>query len=140
MTLDAALTQLETLELPPVMPGERPPLRPTEERTIWYFDPEGYVIPGTIGQAARRFAAYRMRRGNYRRDVVEVGNTKVEVSTIYWGIDLDHSPEPNRPAMLWETAIFGLIDTGAHNWHYVTRAAAMSGHDRIMEILTQAAH
>lgn len=135
---DGDLSELVGLELPPVLPGETPPMRVKPDMAadpFFWYDPEGVPIPGDMREASDLYHRYRgdprnhKVSGNFYRN-----GTLLWVSTVYLGIDQSfRSSDEPRPAIIWESMVFaGAEMDDKFMARYATRAAATHGHALIV--------
>lgn len=129
------LQLLHDLELPPYLDGEMPPWRDQSSWSIAHYTPDGQLIPGhDMASTFRLVVAAKADKRNHRRTEFMVeGSGECAVSTVYLGLDHQHGA---GPILIWETMIFG-GPADDWQWRYSTRAAAMLGHQRIVDALAR---
>lgn len=146
------LPELEDLELPMRVPGDKPAQRPPDDRRLsaMFWRPDGTMI-GALEESLPRYtrvvageveqlyrAAHQRLIGfttRYRNGV------RLIISTVF--LPIDHGWGQGDP-VLWESMVFhghrrgkGFGD-GQEQWRYASREAARAGHRAIVHAITEA--
>lgn len=128
------LPELERLDLPRWLPGDRVHERSARYWTVRYYLPDGRPIVGDPHEVVSTYWAVRTARGSHHRRVFFRAGVSILVSTVYVGIDLGSGGE--GPAIIWET----MVCVGGH-WRsefsarYATATAALHGHRMVCDAI-----
>lgn len=129
---------LDTLDLPPALPGETLHPQDPGNRQYW-FDPNGNPLTGDTREQAEQAEAHWTRLGGGFRTALSVpGRLNIDrlgVSTAYLMISTPSFAMP-LPPRIWETQVLGPGVEEGWTYSYCTEAAARAGHEQIVALLT----
>lgn len=134
------LPELDGLELPLLLPGQRPLPSHPDQPAVRYFRPDGSPILGPFPMVAMEAEGLLRADRTVARTSLFRAGTRLLVSTVF--LPLDHNLMGEGPPILWETMVFhggtrSDPGVGQECWRYASREAALAGHRTVVATLRE---